>query len=113
MNKEEAEEFFAQVANQPIRYSGWEGDEEHYFIPESIRVSSDGDVSLRGLDEIGNPIGYPAMNGLLTDRHNHYWYFVAEDKRLDWHEEPPSKTHACTCDFHEVVMISGCQCGGI
>lgn len=35
-----------------------------------------------------------------------------ESTLVDWFEEPKQSVNLCSCDFHTVVMVTGCVCGG-
>lgn len=40
-------------------------------------------------------------------------HYISEQVQLiDWFEIETVSPKLCICDFHKVILVSGCQCGG-
>ena len=115
LNRTESLEFFEKVENKKIRWStkDWEG---YHFIPKHLVSRYDCPmlngylVSTDGVASIGD---FPVSCGFISNVAGNHWIFVENDEgEVSDVEKPEICQRSCVCSM-TVLMLSGCQCGGV
>jgi len=106
--------FFSRVKDEKIRWTAW--GLKQYFIPASIT----GDQmigSYTAADGGKSTVILNCQKGFQSVHNSHHWELVPEPLTGHFRIEGgvqtmPKENNKCQCDFREVIMIKGCQCGG-